>query len=153
MGQVTQYPSVFNNGLSSNPTGAELSNWYFNNGQNVNSGGLAYSNYGTNNSNTINTQTMKMNGTPVTNETMQAYTKALNNTNEFNNSWIGGKGLSALQGVGNLVNMYLGYKSYKDAKKTSALQREIARYNLNQSKQEYGRLQNKRKTLTASWNR
>lgn len=77
--------------------------------------------------------------------------KLKNEALEFNNSWFGGKGLAALGALNSIGGMITGYQAYRDNKKNSALQREIARYNLNQSKKEYKRLQDNRKSLSDSY--
>lgn len=70
---------------------------------------------------------------------------------KFQNSWFGGKGLAALGAINSLMGMYTGYKAYKDNRKNSALQREIATNNLNQSKKEYKRLEKNRNSISNSY--
>lgn len=76
---------------------------------------------------------------------------SLNSARNFNNSWLGGKGLAALQGIGSIADIYTGIGAYRQNRKNSKLQREIARWNFNQAKEEYSRLKGNRKGLTQAY--
>ncbi len=70
---------------------------------------------------------------------------------DFQNSWIGGRGLAALQGIGTLANMYFGYRKMREDKKNAKLQRQVARYNFDRVKHENNRLDKRREDLTRSF--
>ncbi|MBS9783231.1 MAG: hypothetical protein KGV46_01605 [Pasteurella sp.] len=86
---------------------------------------------------------------------LDAYTRQMNEKAnalaeqaKYQNSWIGGKGLAAIQGLGALYGMYNQYNAAKDQRKAFKQAYGMQKWNWEQAQREYARLQHQRESLT-----